>query len=236
MIKIFIDRPTCSGKEELISGENAHHLKVLRVHPEETILLGVPGKKEFYASIVRFSKEGVYLSVKEPTSEVREPLREVALFAALPKNNKYEDIVFRCSQLGVSEFYPILTSRTEKKVKSSEQFYRRCKMKARHGSEISGRSSVPQIKEIISYSSALKLFKESDYNSAILFWEEEESSKNISFKDLSEKMAIFIGPEGGWSTEEIKEAMRAGLKIRSLGPLIMDVETACISANALLLI
>ncbi|NLB35529.1 MAG: 16S rRNA (uracil(1498)-N(3))-methyltransferase [Elusimicrobia bacterium] len=235
MIKIFLDEPLFPHTVLKVYGDNAHHLKVLRVFPGKRIIVGGIDGEEYFARIVERRKEWMSIEIENLSPPIRKPARKVTLLSALPKNNRFEDIVFHCTQIGVFEFIPLITERTEKKINNPNRFFERCQKKARHGSEIAGRSEIPHIRPVISYLDALEYYKSNDYDTGILFWEEENKESHILPEDYTDTLAVFIGPEGGLTKKEALEGIDAGLKSRSMGPLVMDVGTACISASALFL-
>ena len=235
MIKVFLDESISPAQILRVYGDNARHLKVLRVLPGERIIAGGECGAEYFARVIEREKGWVDIEIENLSPPVRKPARKVTVFSAIPKNNRFEDIVFRCTQTGVFEFIPVITARTERRINNPSRFFERCRKKARHGAEISGRSKIPRICPLISYPEALRLYINSDYDAGILFWEEEKGQSHILPEDYMDTVAVFIGPEGGLTGEEVCAGKDAGLQIRSLGPLVMDVETACISASALLL-
>ncbi len=234
MRKLFFDCALSPGREFVVSGDNFRHLRVLRARASFRFMAGDPEGKEYIAEILCVGKNTAQARVLEVSDSPPEPLLHVVLYAALAKNSRFEDIVFRCSQVGVSEFVPVITERTERPAPSSGRFYVRCEKKARHGSEISGRSRVPDVRRVLSFKEALESLGSSDIKKGIIFWEEEKTSF-LEKEDRAEKVAIFTGPEGGFTSGEVAAAREASLVCRSLGPLVMDVETACVASSALLL-
>jgi 16S rRNA (uracil1498-N3)-methyltransferase len=237
MIKIFVDKAIKAGDVIEIVGANHHHLQVVHVDVEDEILVGAGNFGEYIAQVISVTKKGYTVKIKSKSQENVIPVRKITLYISLPKKKKLEDIIFKCTQVGISEFIPMTTSRTIKKIKEKnmEKILDRWKKKARYGAELSGRKIIPSIKNIINFNDAVKDYRDKKFDSGILFWEEEGNNNYITENDLSDKMAVFIGPEGGFSETETNYAKDNGLKIRSMGKLVMDVETACIAASALVL-
>lgn len=233
MTKIFVDEPLAIEKVLEINGDNHHHLQVVKTLAGDEILIGDEKFNEFKAEVINVTKKNYVVKIKTRTYKVLRPIRDVTLYVSLPKRKKFEDIIFKCTQAGVSEFVPFISSRTIKKIKD-KKVIERWKKKARYGAELCGRKCIPSVNEIISYEEAIYDFSERKFNSGILLWEEKEN-KYISKNDMGIKMAVFIGPEGGFNNREVRLAIDNGIKIRSLGKLVMDVETACIAGVSLLL-
>ncbi len=233
MIKIFTDEFIFKGKRLKLDSYNLHHLKVAGAHPGTKILVGGAEEKEFVASL---EKDFTLLMIQERASLAR-PSFELTLFAALLKKQKYEEIIFSCTQLGVSEFIPVITGRTIKNIKSNAllKTYRRWEKKARHGAELSKREKIPKIRKVIPYEAALEIYKSDSYKKGILLYEQADQTEIINSSAFRDKTALFVGPEGGFKLEEVDEAKKAGLNIKTLGPLILDSMTACIAGVSALL-
>ncbi len=237
MSKIFINELLAQGKIFEIKGDNHHHLDVIRVRVGDEILVGDKDFNEFKTEIIDFTKKGYRAKVKEPSSNAIIPQRNVTLYISLPKGKKIEDIIYRCSQIGISRIVPVISERTIKRpaAKNCKKVIERWEKKARYGAELSCRKTVPEINNVLIFSEALDHYKQNNFRSGLLLWEEEGGINYITRNDLSEKMAVFIGPEGGFCMKEVEEAKDNGLMIRSLGRLVMEVEPAAIAASALVL-
>lgn len=236
MTKIFIDLPLKVGDNFKIKGNNYRHLSVLKKNIGEEILVGDNKFDEFKARIIEITKKGYAARITTETQNMNVPIRYVTLYVSLPKKKKFEDIIFKCTQLGISEFIPIISYRTIKKIKNknSDIEYTRWRKKALQGAELSCRKRIPSIGNVMNFKDALEDYYKKYVDSGVLLWE-KSGYKYISKNDFADKMAIFIGPEGGFSETEIKQAVKIGIKIRTLGNLIMDVETASIAGASVIL-
>ncbi|MEA3507166.1 MAG: RsmE family RNA methyltransferase, partial [Elusimicrobiota bacterium] len=203
----------------------------------DAVIVGDSNFREFKAKVIEVSKDSYVVKVKSKVEICRVPPRKITLFVSLPKKKKMENIIFKCTQLGVEEFIPVISSRTIKKITSRqrEKTYERWRKKARKGAEISMRKNLPVIRETVNFKEALEIYSREKFGSGIIFWEQNENQKYIQEKDIALKMAVFIGPEGGFSSKEVEAAIKAGLKMRTLGALILDVETAVIAGVSRLL-
>ncbi len=233
MIKIFASHQLQPGTEYSPGPYNLHHLKVMRVLPGDEILIGDSSEKELVARI----KDNFSAEIIKESSRHAAPARKITLFAALLKKQKYEDLIFKCSQIGINEIYPVVTSRTIKTLKknSMEKVYERWNKKARHGAELSMREKIPSIECPVEFADALKIYKSKRFDNGIFLYEEEKKERYIKQSDLKNYMALFVGPEGGFTSAEAAAAAETGLLTRTLGKLVFDSEVACISAAAVLL-
>jgi 16S rRNA (uracil1498-N3)-methyltransferase len=151
--------------------------------------------------------------------------KKVTLFCAVLKKENFELVVQKATECGVSKIIPIITART---VKTGLNLERLQKI-AREASEQSGRSTVPEISEPISFDESLEMTRQNDLK--ILF----DISGKFLGKTSKNSPAIWIGPEGGWTPEEIKKATQNNFKIASLGPNTLRAETAAIVATYMLI-
>jgi len=234
MTKIFVERALANGDEIELGDFNLKHLRVIKTVPGDTILIGDINSKEFKASVTEISSRKCRIKIEQENSNIPSPERHITMYICLPKKNKLEDIVYKCSQIGVSRFVPVVSSRTEKKIKDPEKLYIRMLKKARSGAELSKRERIPEIGRLLSFRQSIDDYRSGSYESGIIFWEEEKENY-ISLDELTSGIAVFIGPEGGFSRHEIDIAKEAGLNVKSLGRLVMDVETASAAASAVLL-
>ena len=161
---------------------------------------------------------------------------KITIFISLIKQNRFEVALQKCTELGVFAFVPFYSSRSIfqlDKTSSSvgNNKISRWKSIIQEASEQCGRPDIPRFFDPVSYEIACK--KSQDCFSIIL-WENEEKIKLKSvlqnLKGSDHSINIFVGPEGGFSSDEIKLANSIGIKSASLGDLILRSETAAISA------
>ncbi|MBK16248.1 MAG: 16S rRNA methyltransferase [Chloroflexi bacterium] len=161
---------------------------------------------------------------------------KITIFISLIKQNRFEVALQKCTELGVFAFVPFYSSRSifqlDKKSSSiGNNKISRWKSIIQEASEQCGRPDIPRFFDPVSYEIACK--KSQDCFSIIL-WENEEKIKLKSvlqsLKGSDHSINIFVGPEGGFSSDEIKLANSIGIKSASLGDLILRSETAAISA------
>jgi 16S rRNA (uracil1498-N3)-methyltransferase len=179
------------------------------------------------------------------------PARDIYLCAAVVKKDTFEWIVEKATELGVTHIIPVMAERSEKKSLNEKRLAKI----AVEASEQSGRGSVPTIAPIVGLREAVESFNEvgeskvdevskvnglSDSRhftqvkySILAFHTDVEPFDHTDFsKDLPKDgpIAIFIGPEGGWSMDEIDLFHRNEIQIVSLGKQVLRAETAVIAA------
>lgn len=221
MIQRFFIEENLDGKETYeLSKEIQHQLKtVLKTKSGEKIVL-FDGSGYDFISIFENNK----VKITEKVLNRREPEKKVFLFQSIIKKDNMEWVFQKGTECGIFEFVPILTSRSIKKDFNAE----RAKKIVCEAAEQSGRSRVPVINDVMSFKEALE-FVQKDRISGVIA---DPNSKKHIFEVLKDsKIGIFIGPEGGWTEEEISEAKECGFKAVSLGKLNLRAETAAIAAS-----
>jgi len=214
-------------KPELeISGKVAHQMiKVLKLKIGEKIELSDGKHISAMAEICNIDKNVVSVKILNlealpPSGGKASP--EVNLFCSIFKKENFELVVQKATECGVSKIVPIISART---IKTGLNLERLQKI-AHEAAEQSGRNNVPEITEVKPLSDCLN-----STGKNIFFNSSGEPLGGLTAK--SEKINIFIGPEGGWTPEEISLAKSLDFKIASLGPLILRGETAAIVATYL---
>ena len=155
------------------------------------------------------------------------PEKKIALAVSLIKKDNMEWIIEKATELGVSQIFPIISERSEKKSLNLE----RAEKIAVEASEQCGRGDVPEICK----PQTLEVFLESgvadQFESKIAF---HPVADEFSRAEVGQSAIFFIGPEGGFSDQEVEMFRQHGIGRRSLGKLILRTETAAIAILAAL--
>jgi 16S rRNA (uracil1498-N3)-methyltransferase len=216
--------------------------RVFRFGPGDRVILFDGSANDYVCEIKEYqggnAHDGgeVILKIIEVNRNNVKPIRDVSLYAAIVKKDTFEWIAEKATELGVSNIVPVVAERSEKKNLNME----RLEKIVIEASEQSGRSTVPSVHSVIDLNEALTdIVKRKQ--PAIVF---DPSGVLFSEKDFGEvgdvggagknrdarTTAVFIGPEGGWSADELKTFEKSGIKILSLGPQILRAETAVVAA------
>lgn len=193
---------------------------VLRLPRQTKVILFDGSGYEFLATIDDYDKQSVSFLVSERAENVVRAPRETWLIAAIVKKDNFEWIVEKATELGVSHIVPVISTRTEKKDLNMERLTKI----SREAAEQSGRASVPEIHSILKLADVLDTY--SELSSVV--W--EPTAHKFDRNDLHTIDSIYIGPEGGWTKEELELFEKKGMKVRSLGPQVLRAETAVIAA------
>lgn len=229
MIRFFIEN--ISDNNYTLKGEDAHHaIKSLRVKIGENIILCDKNSFEHICKVEKISKDEVLLSVIKSQKNTSESNIKITLYQALPKNDKMDLIVQKSVELGVFKIVPIETSRCISKPseKSISKKIERWQKIAKEAAKQSGRGIIPNISSPLKLDEAISKIK--DYDKSLVFYENGGEKIKNSLKTYDKNISIFIGPEGGFETEEIDKLKSFGATISTLGTRILRTETASLAA------
>jgi len=233
-----IERECIRGQEAIIKdpGEIRHICKVLRLKVGDGVVLFDGEGKEYQATIASLSSREISLTLlQELPSDRAESAFKIILGLGVLKSSKFDWLIQKATELGVSEIVPFYSSRViprweEKRIQLRQSRWEKI---ASEAAKQCGRTRVLLVHSPRSFQEALAMeFKGSI---KILLWEKE---KTRSLKDaLAHRAAAIyalVGPEGGFSEQEALEAQEAGFLPVRLGPRILRAETAGLVVASLL--
>ncbi len=178
-------------------------------------------KKELSFTYTRQIKEGLHPEVE---GEAR---KKTTLYMSIIKNSNFDLVVEKATELGIGEVVPVLSDRT---VKTKLNYERLLKI-VQEATEQSGRLDLMKVGEILSLNDAIAQSKL--YADQVFFGHINPASMNRV--DASKSSALFIGPEGGWTDEEVAVFIKENILPLSLGQYVQRAETAAIVGGAKLL-
>lgn len=223
-----------------IEGQDVNHIKnVLRMKVGEQLKISDGNNRRYLCEIEEMTAQEVCVRVVEEQQADTELPSKIYLFQGLPKGDKMELIVQKAVELGVYEVIPVATKRAVVKLdeKKAAKKVERWNTIAESGAKQSGRNVIPKVAKVMSYKEALAYAKELD---VILIPYElaegmSETKQVISDIKKGESVGIFIGPEGGFETAEVEQAIESGAKAITLGRRILRTETAGLTTLAILM-
>lgn len=247
-MNILYVKPEEVGEKQIqvTSPEDIRHLsKVLRAKIGDTVPVSDGSEWEYVGRIEKVSEDGIVLSIVDKQKHGRELSYHVELFQGVPKSPKLELIVRKSVELGASVITPVYMDRCVNKPSGREakKLVRLQKIADEAVKQcLSPRN--PIVHEYVTFNDALDIFSEFDF--VIFPYENEE---NFTLKDFlsSEasrekktpgkipRIAVLIGPEGGFSTDEVEKLESLGIRPVSLGKSILRTETAGPATLAMLM-
>ncbi len=219
-----------SGNRAAVLSEHADHLaRVLRARVGQEYDIAT-GKTVRRARITSVSDDRVEFELGEEVSEAS--LSEITLVLAIYKFDRMEWAIEKCTELGVSRIVPVIARRTDSHLAaSSAKRVERWQRIARQAAEQSRRAAPPTIAAPIKIAEALNL----PGALRIVLAESEEHTllrDALTPPPASDAIALAVGPEGGWTEDELQSFQQAGWVSASLGNTILRAETAAIAATA----
>lgn len=223
-----------------------HQLKnVFRLEKGDEIILLDNSGFQYRSRVDLLSKDEGVFEVLEMTKNSVKQSREIFLYVSMIKKDNFEWILEKGTEIGVTHFIPIISGRS---VKTNFNHERGLKI-VKEASEQSGRGTLPELRQIISLDEALNEIQKEKIPAVAFHLEEGlmETAEFIAQKlknsadasgkgQVTTKIAIFIGPEGGWSDTEIEQFKKRDVNILSLGDATLRAETAAIVAATLFLL
>ncbi|MCX6713808.1 MAG: RsmE family RNA methyltransferase [Candidatus Vogelbacteria bacterium] len=197
-------------------------LNVLRLKTGDTVFLFDGLGDEILAEITSLNRQLVIFHKIEKVVKTISKKRTVVLYCAILKKENFEIVVQKATEIGVQAIVPIITDRTVKFGLKGDRLTKIIK----EASEQSGRTIEAKLEKTLKFAEAVN--KASTSNEINLIF--DQSGKKIG-KLKSGRIGIFVGPEGGWTKDELALAQKAGLAVGLLGDLTLRAETAGIVAS-----
>jgi 16S rRNA (uracil1498-N3)-methyltransferase len=212
-------------------------IRVLRL-PEGIQISLVDGRgKEYKGKICQIGTDSLTVSIIESSCKLTAPATsQITLFQALPKGDKLELVIQKCTELGVDKIVTYSSARSISRP-SEERIQDRLKRWRRIATEASRQANRLTVPKIEFASELSEICKKSDHKLKIILWEEERKCslrQLLGNADFPESIAVIVGPEGGLSKSEVEMAANCGFVPVSLGDRILRTETASIAIIAIL--
>lgn len=232
--RIFFPGSVREGELCELGEQTLRYIKsVLRMKKGESLILFDGAGWEYEAAIKTFLDDRVSIEVLKK-NRIPEKAVKISLFQALPKATKMDFIVQKATELGADRIISFQSARTVPRLSQDKARGKisRWRSIAQEASRQCGRADIPEIRGIVSFEEMLACSEGQSLK--IILWE-EESNRNIKEILRDEKYAgandisVVIGPEGGFSREEIERAADKGFISATMGKNILKVETAVLA-------
>lgn len=201
-------------------------ISVLRMKVGDPISLMPNDGTEINGHITEINRSAI-MGVIAGSSVGKPPRPDIIVCAAMTKRDTFEWMLQKCTELGANGFIPMLTDRV---VKRPKEMPKRWQDIVREASEQSGRVTLPVIHEVMTLAGAVGKMHD---RVKIAMHEAHGDGKFPKIREM-DHVAIFIGPEGGFSEPEITLLANDGASVVQLGELVMRAETAAVAGVSLL--
>ncbi|MFS0839663.1 RsmE family RNA methyltransferase [Paenibacillus sp. 1P03SA] len=264
MQRYFIPAGDFGVDSVVITGDDAHHLaRVMRAEEGDRCICSDGASREAIVEITAVDKNRVEAKIIETLEMSAEPAVEVWIAQSLPKGDKMETVIQKGTEIGAARFLPFVSERTvvqydaKKEAKRTERWNKI----AKEAAEQAHRNRIPVIESVLSWKALLKLVSEAADGAWICYEKEDgfgigtairryfgsrdgradetgasrKAAEGAGADGKPARLLLLVGPEGGFTEQEVREAEAAGCVSVSLGRRILRTETAAMVGLACIL-
>lgn len=241
MHRFFVSDDSFQGENVVLKGQQAHQIRsVLRMSPGDHIIVLDNQGWEYEVMLETVGQNEITGQVIEQREATGEPAIQITLYQSLLKQDKFEWVLQKCTEVGVTRFVPLVTRRSVVRGRDaiSSTKLDRWRSIITEAAEQSGRGLIPELSPPID-------FEDSLVNLAgfacclIASPQTQETGINKALqggdRHTPRAIALFLGPEGGFTEEEVERCRASGAVTISLGRRILRTETAAVVAASLIL-
>lgn len=232
MYRFFVEPSQIEGKRVVITGSDFNHIKnVLRMKiGEEIAVSNGNDNREYRCGIEEYTDDEVICTLRFIKEDGVELPSKIYLFQGLPKADKMELVIQKAIELGAYEVIPVAAKRCIVKLdeKKAAAKVSRWQGIAEAAAKQSKRGVIPTVHDVMSMQEAIAYAKNMDIK--MIPYELAEDMQHtrelVESVEPGKRIAVFIGPEGGFEESEIETAFEAGIEPITLGRRILRTETA----------
>ncbi len=235
----FIDLKDIIDNQITISNTALRHItKVLRLGIGDKIWVADERKKRYLIELTDVNHKKATGNILETKEASETPSIKIILIQSILKGEKMDMLIQKVTELGVSKILPIISERTVVKFSEGRASLKekRWQSIAREAAQQSGRTELPEFMPITVFEDVFEKIGKIDLG--LILWEGEHKNRlKAVFRNKDDgikRLAVLIGPEGGFSEKEIESAKEKGFISVSMGDLILRAETAAITIIGIL--
>jgi len=236
MQKFLIPKKNINGTKAVIKGQDAKHIyRVLRLKTGNPIHLTNGEGMDYEGEILTTGPAMVEIHLNSPHSSTTESNLDLTVCCGMLKDKKMDLVIKHLTQLGINEWIPFFCERAipTPDSKRIQKRIQRWETIARESIKQCRRSCLVSIQEPKNFQEILDLSE--NFHQRLAFWEKSSHPlARLASEHSGNRTIILIGPEGGFTDQEINLAGSKGFKAYSLGPRILRAETAAICATTLI--
>lgn len=237
MVRFYVPHPRIENGMLKIEGSEMRHIRrVLRLKTGDEIMVFDGSGKEYECTIVEERPSAVVIRIQNISSSERESPLDITLAQSLLKGEKMDYLIQKATELGVKEIIPFFSSRSIPLLERSKILERshRWERIAVEASKQCGRGIIPRIEILRNYSEMLSIASQDALHLILLEKEGKKLKEILKASNEKKKLFFIVGPEGGFSQEEVEHAKRMGFIPITLGGRILRSETASLCLLSIL--
>lgn len=238
MRRFFLDREEILSDRPTLKGPDVKHIRtILRLKPGDDVFLFDGKGLEYLARITACTPKAITLSILERFTSISESPVEITIGQALLKAGKMDRMVRQVTELGIYALIPLLAERSVPRPEPERwaEKKQRWRSIARESLKQCGRSQIPRLGPPASFKGLVGTSQA--YDLRIIFHHGASGLESRSYprdpRNVRKVLAL-IGPEGGFTPDEVKLALECAFVCVSLGPRILKADTAAVAACAIL--
>lgn len=241
MYRFYISEEQISENEITIQGGDVNHIRnVLRLEEGDWVIACNGEGRDYVSRIRKIEKDFVLLRVEKLQETGSELPTKITLFQGIPKKDKMEFIIQKSVELGVYEIVPVMMKRCVVRLSDEKKLLKRqerWQAIAEAAAKQCDRGIIPVVHRPVSMEEAIDMAKSLEYNMIPYELQDgiDKSREIVAHACSRESVGIFIGPEGGFETAEVEQAVACGMEPITLGKRILRTETAGMALLAILM-
>lgn len=233
--RFFIPQEWLDPPSVRLGGNTARQIKtVLRLRPGDEIVVLDDSGLEWQVRLVQVGKDTIQGEIVEQRPARGEPRLHLTLYQGTLKAQKFEWVLQKGTELGVSRFVPVICRRSVvRDAAALAKKYARWRTIIREAAEQSGRGKLPLLEPALPLDKAIRQAGQARLL-GLMLWESAGGPglKLALDAEPAGPIGLFVGPEGGFTPEEAGLAQKNGCRVVTLGPRILRAETAGLAACA----
>ncbi len=240
MRRFFVAPEAIKDDQLVIDGDLAHHIsRVLRMAVGEEAEFAAGDGRLFVGRLAEMTKTEVLVELLSQKAAPADTQVQVTLYQGLPKGDKLELIIQKCTELGAAKIVPVMTKRSVVRLDAAKGAKKaeRWQKIAQEASQQCKRLSVPEVSVPLTWRQFVQALSPEEMT--LVLWE-DEATQGLrdhlqTFETLPARINLLVGPEGGLEAAEVEELRKIGAQSISLGARILRTETAGLAALAMVL-
>jgi 16S rRNA (uracil1498-N3)-methyltransferase len=234
--RFFVDASVLRARSVTITGDLAHRLaRILRLRRGDEVILTSGGPREYMIRLDGVSANAITGVVIDEHPAPAEATVEVVLYQSLIRPNRFDLALEKGTEIGVARFVPVINARSQVTEEASSARSERWRRLIIEAAEQCGRGRLPTVADAQPFEDAVRTAP----GLKIVPWEAERHARLSSYlHSLPERprtVSVFIGPEGGYTDDEVALARESGAALVTLGRRVFRSETAAIVACGIIL-